>query len=810
MHVLVTAGRFLRSRSGHAFLLHMGLCAVLSAAVGIGFYCASLNWFVEHKSQEKIAALRLVDAFVTEYSSLRANFGGNVPVPASFRAHSIEKFNAQRSGDDVFLLRAVGPPGREIKTAPTDPDMARTVAALASAADPKPQSKFLKVDGRMVFRTVYPSFAREQSCVSCHNQIQANKPRWHLNDVMGAFVIDVPAAPFLHSITLQSAGLGIALLIALGIVGLIISRQHFVHMTARDKAAAEIGRTRKFLDTVVENIPAMVTVQDAAEQKFVLVNRSAADLFGAARQDILGKKLHDVLSQQDADFLVAHDEAVLKSQSLAVIDEHVVRNAEESARILSTKKITIPDDAGEPQYLLTLSEDITRRKEAEAKITYMAHHDALTDLPNRSAFAEQLRSTLAQARANGESFAVVCVDLDRFKEINDIFGHTAGDGLLRAASVELQKAAEGAFLARVGGDEFTLISTGAPTAMAAEALASRLQAAVAKDLDVGGQNLRTGLSIGIAIYPTDAADETTLIANADAALYRAKAEGRGVTRFFDLEMDKRLRERRGLQHELRSALAHNELSLHYQPQALMNGDVVGLEALVRWNNPSRGLVSPAVFIPLAEESGLIIPIGEWILREACREAASWPRPLRIAVNLSPIQFRHGDLADVVLKVLLETGLAPDRLELEITEGVLVEDFARAVATLRRLKAIGVRIAMDDFGTGYSSLSYLQSFPFDKIKIDQSFVSNVMSNPQSAAIICAVIGLARGLHLPVLAEGVETADQLDFLTREACDEVQGYLVGRPFPIDHYAEIIGRQPGQCPKMDEPRTDDIRMRS
>src|SRR5579863_10029048 len=343
MHVLVTAGRFLRSRSGHAFLLHMGLCAVLSAAVGIGFYCASLNWFVEHKSQEKIAALRLVDAFVTEYSSLRSTLGGNAPVPASFRAHSIDKFNAQRKGDDVFLLRSVGRPGREIKTAPSDADMARTVEALASAADPKPVSKFLKVDGRTVFRTVYPSFAREQSCVSCHNQIQPNKPVWRLNDLMGAFVIDVPAAPFLHSITLQSAGLGIALLIALGIVGLIISRQHFVHMTARDKAAAEIGRTRKFLDTVVENIPAMVTVQDAAEQKFVLVNRSAEELFGAPRQDIIGRKLHDVLSQQEADFLGAQDEAVLKSQSLATIDEHVVRTSEDETRILSTKKITIPD-----------------------------------------------------------------------------------------------------------------------------------------------------------------------------------------------------------------------------------------------------------------------------------------------------------------------------------------------------------------------------------------------------------------------------------------------------------------------------------
>jgi EAL domain-containing protein (putative c-di-GMP-specific phosphodiesterase class I) len=281
------------------------------------------------------------------------------------------------------------------------------------------------------------------------------------------------------------------------------------------------------------------------------------------------------------------------------------------------------------------------------------------------------------------------------------------------------------------------------------------------------------------------------LANADAALYRAKQEGRGTIRFFESDMDKRLRERRALQHDLRSAVENGELTLHYQPQALIGGEIVGFEALLRWHHPSRGNVPPNVFIPLAEESGLIITIGEWVLREACREAASWPRPLHIAVNLSPIQFRHGDLAGLVHSILLDTGLSPGRLELEITEGVLIGDFSRAVSILRRLKTVGVRIAMDDFGAGYSSLSYLQSFPFDTIKIDRAFISNVDCNPQSAAIVRAVIGLARGLSVPVVAEGVETRDQLAFLAREACDEVQGYLVGRPAPIETYAEIVGRQ-------------------
>jgi predicted signal transduction protein with EAL and GGDEF domain len=300
------------------------------------------------------------------------------------------------------------------------------------------------------------------------------------------------------------------------------------------------------------------------------------------------------------------------------------------------------------------------------------------------------------------------------------------------------------------------------------------------------------MSIGVAVYPTDGADTLVLLANADAALYRAKSEGRGSIRFFESNMDKRLRERRALQHDLRSAASRGEFVLFYQPQASIDGEITGFEALVRWNHPLRGTVPPGEFIPLAEESGLIISLGEWILREACREAASWRKPLRIAINFSPIQFRHGDLPALVHSVLLETGLAADRLEIEITEGVLIGDFSRALSILRRLKTLGVRIAMDDFGTGYSSLSYLQAFPFDKIKIDRAFVANLDRNPQSAAIIRAVIGLGRGLDLPVVAEGVETKEQLAFLKREDCNEVQGYLIGRPEPIEQYSKLVGWQP------------------
>jgi EAL domain-containing protein (putative c-di-GMP-specific phosphodiesterase class I) len=298
------------------------------------------------------------------------------------------------------------------------------------------------------------------------------------------------------------------------------------------------------------------------------------------------------------------------------------------------------------------------------------------------------------------------------------------------------------------------------------------------------------MSIGIATFPDDGSDSVTLLRNADAALYRAKAAGRGAICFFEAEMDRMLHDRRALQADLALALSRDELQVYYQPQAQVAGQIVGFEALLRWDHPRRGFVPPGTFIPLAEESGLIDVIGQWVLREACREAASWRKPLQIAINLSPVQLRQSDLVSQLHSVLLETGLSPDRLVIEITEGALMDDYSRAVSLLRRIKALGVRIAMDDFGTGYSSLSYLQSFPFDKIKIDQTFISNLDRNAQSAAIVRAVLGLGKSLSLITVAEGVENAQQLAILRREGCDEMQGYLIGRPQPISDYAELIGR--------------------
>ncbi len=437
-------------------------------------------------------------------------------------------------------------------------------------------------------------------------------------------------------------------------------------------------------------------------------------------------------------------------------------------------------------------EDITERRRAELRIAHLAHHDALTDLPNRAAFNEHLARTLDRARADRVSFAVLFIDFDRFKEVNDVFGHSVGDALLRELARRMQATAQSAFLARLGGDEFTIVAApDAQNASAAE-LADRLVGELSGAFDIEGQRLQVTLSIGIAIYPDDGGDAATLLANADAALYRAKAEGRAGVRFFEAEMDMQLRDRRLLQHDLRSAIERGDLTLHYQPLARIEGEVVGFEALARWTHPTRGEITPGTFIPISEESGSIIEIGEWILRQACREAASWPLPLQVAVNLSPVQFRHGDLPTLVHQVLLETGLAPHRLSLEITEGVLMDACSRALSILRRLKVLGVQIAMDDFGTGYSSLSYLQSFPFDKIKIDRTFIANLEVSRHSAAIVRSVVSLGRSLDLPVLAEGVETQAQRAFLRQEGCTEMQGYLIGRPAPIATYADLIGRGP------------------
>ena len=564
-------------------------------------------------------------------------------------------------------------------------------------------------------------------------------------------------------------------------------------ITKAKRAEDELRSTKKFIDTVIEHVPLPIIVKDVAgleadarDSQFTLFNRAYEDLTGESRIELIGKTAHQIFPKVRADLVVRADNEALRSDKAVLTSEHPIYTSHNGTRLVAAKKTIIRGDDGKPQYLLTVVDDVTERRRAEQRISHLAQNDSLTGLPNRATFIECLAMTLDEASKRGMQFAILCVDLDRFKEANDVYGHLIGDGVLREVARRLQAAADGAFLARIGGDEFTLIVAGDSQPQPAEALGERLLAAFKDDFEVDGHRLQLSLSIGGAVYPTDGSDAKTLLANADAALYQAKSESRGSVRFFDAEMGARRRERRALHNDLRSAIECGELLLHYQPQLRMTGETVGFEALVRWQCPKRGMVSPGTFIPIAEESRLILPIGEWVLREACREAASWPQPLTIAVNISPVQFRHGDLARLVHSILLESGLAPARLELEITEGVLIDDFSHTVSILRRLKSLGVQIALDDFGTGYSSLSYLHSFTFDKLKIDRAFIGDLEHNRHSMAIVRAVIGLGKSFGIPTIAEGVETEAQHAFLVQESCDQVQGYLTGRPLPIADYAK------------------------
>ncbi|MBI3435628.1 MAG: EAL domain-containing protein [Proteobacteria bacterium] len=560
-------------------------------------------------------------------------------------------------------------------------------------------------------------------------------------------------------------------------------------VTERRRAAEELQRTRNFLDTVIEHVPATIFVKSVHDFRYLLANRACEKFFGIPREQIIGNTAYDFFPRNAADVVAMRDRQLLERGSLEFPIEKSFHRPGESGRMISTKRLIIPGPAGEPKYIMGVIEDVTDRLEAEAKIAHLANHDILTDLPNRSAFNERLGRALEEAERTKAAVAVLTLGVDRFKEVNDVFGLNLGDALLRALSVRLAAHAGGGFLARLGGDEFSLFVADAQAAEI-ERLGDRLLEVAGEEFTLEGRLVRIGLSVGVAFYPNDGNDAAAVLANADAALNRAKAAGGGIARFFAADMDRRLRERHALVHDLRSSLARNEILVYYQPQADINGAITGFEALARWQHPVRGLVSPGVFIPAAEESGLINSLGEWILREVCREAASWPKPLNVAVNISPIQFLHGDLPALVHSVLLESGLAAERLELEVTEGVLIDDLSHALSVLRRLKLLGVRIAMDDFGTGYSSLSTLQAFPFDRMKIDRSFILNLDRNPQSATIVRAVIGLGRGLGLPVIAEGVETREHLAFLAAESCDAVQGFLIGKPLPIAAYQRCVGR--------------------
>ena len=427
-------------------------------------------------------------------------------------------------------------------------------------------------------------------------------------------------------------------------------------------------------------------------------------------------------------------------------------------------------------------EDVTERHHAEERIRFMAHHDALTSLPNRVLFRIRMEERLRTSNQHGARVAILCLDLDNFKNVNDTLGHPVGDALLEAVAGRLHSCMrEGDSVARIGGDEFAILAPLSEPGDRAEVLAQRIVKALSEPFDLDGQRAVIGVSIGIALATDREISADVLLKNADMALYRAKSDGRGGYRFFEAEMDAQMQARRAIELDLREAMSRQELEVWYQPIFdIAANRVSGFEALVRWHHPEHGMIPPIQFVPLAEELGLIVPIGEWVLRQACQDAVTWPDDLKVAVNLSPVQFRNSHLVDTVRQALVRTGLASNRLELEITETALLHDNETVLATLHRLRDLGLRTVLDDFGTGYSSLSYLRIFPFDKLKIDQSFVREMATRPDCVAIVNSVASLAYQLGIMTTAEGVETVEQFEQVRRAGCTEAQGYYFDYPRP------------------------------
>jgi diguanylate cyclase (GGDEF)-like protein/PAS domain S-box-containing protein len=554
-------------------------------------------------------------------------------------------------------------------------------------------------------------------------------------------------------------------------------------------AQKEVVAARALLDSIVDNLPVGVFVKDMAEDgRYIRFNEACAAITGLSTETVIGNNDRGLFSEAQVRAFRREDERAFRSSTITYVEEKIERQ-DGTRRVVHTVRRVLPSADGTPaRYLIGIARDVTEKREFEARLERLAMHDVLTGLPNRAAFMEHIRHRLAQSAAFGP-FALIYIDVDHFKHINDSIGHPAGDALLcEMARCLTALKDEGDFVARLGGDEFAvLVALG--DGSRPRAFVEDLLQALQTPFELEGVKEYVSCSVGVALGPDDGDSVDVLMRSADLALYAAKDAGRSTYRFYATEMRIAADRRHQMATELRDAIAQRELELFYQPiVCTRSGSIAGFEALIRWRHPVRGLVPPAEFIPAAEENGLILQIGEWVLREACTTAARWPGNLRIAVNLSVSQFRDTRLLQTMVNVLDETGLAPGRLEIEVTESVFLADNIQGVPLLKAIRELGVRIAIDDFGTGYSSLSYLRSFPFDKIKLDKSFVSGINDDAGDLAIIRAVAGIARGFKVTTLAEGVETEEQLGQLRAEGFDEVQGFLLGKPMPKDQAEALI----------------------
>ncbi|MFO1319631.1 MAG: EAL domain-containing protein [Burkholderiales bacterium] len=546
---------------------------------------------------------------------------------------------------------------------------------------------------------------------------------------------------------------------------------------------------------MAENIHEVFWLSDAPKRRMLYVSPAYEKIWGRSRAPLYADPYAwlEYVHPEDRDRV---RDAVARQESGSYDEEYRVIRPDGSNLFIRDRAFPIADTGGRVYRVAGIAQDITAQKDQELRIRYLAYHDSTTGLPNRTLFMDRLAQALVHAQRNEQVVAVAFLDLDGFKTINETLGHTVGDVLLQGVSRRLRMALRNEdTIARVGGDEFLVALPGLPTASDAGHMADKLLEALTAPFQVQGQELHVGVSVGISLFPRDSQDPETLTKYADTALHQAKAEGRRSYRFFSVDMDARVQARLRLENSLRRALERNELVLHYQPQVhLATGEVAGVEALLRWQHPDEGLVSPALFIPVAEETGLIVPIGEWVLRTACRQGAAWHaagRPLRLSVNLSPVQLRLPGLVATVERVLQETGFPPAALELEVTESAVMNDPEQSIETLNGLHRIGVQVAVDDFGTGYSSLAYLKRLPLDRLKIDRTFVRGLPTDGEDAAIVQAILALATKLNLVVTAEGVETDDQREFLSANGCDEMQGFLFSRPLPAEALRALLIRR-------------------
>jgi len=572
-----------------------------------------------------------------------------------------------------------------------------------------------------------------------------------------------------------------------------------------ERSQEELVRSsREALAHVIDTVPAMISATDK-DCRIVFVNAHFADFVNSTPEALTGKRLTDILESNKPELSRQVHSSIVKGLRTCVSFEESMIDMSGSERVFLTTKTSLPALAGAETSVLTTSVEITERKQAESTLRHIALHDTLTDLPNRRMLYDRIEEKLSSERTR---FAILLIDLDRFKAVNDTLGHSGGDRMLQLVTSRLLGTISSSDLvARMSGDEFVVVQSEITSPSDAENLARKIIDALAAPFLLEESEIRIGCTIGITLAPQDSQSVEKLLRYADLAMYQAKAEGRNTLRFYSPEMDSISWNNISLETDLRKAIAQDQFELHYQPQIdLGAGSIAGAEALLRWTRPQFGLTSPNTFISIAEETGLINDIGAWVLKKACTQAAEWQRlgygPLRISVNLSPVQFMRQDIVQLVDETLKSTGLSPECLELELTEGSLLKDIGRTKQVLQKLKKLGVRVAIDDFGVGFSSLSYLKNFAVDTLKIDRSFISSLLAGTRDEAIVRTIISLAQSLDLRVVAEGVESSPQLACLLNHSCDEAQGFLFSRPLAPDVFQSLLEQSPRYLvPKQNVP---------